>query len=219
MSQKSVVNIQAMYDAMSRCSDVSVSARNPLMCKDVQSCLDAMNKVSLHEIGLSEDDVPFLKDNMCMDIFSSSNFNIAVFIIPSGHKLPLHDHPGMAVLSKLICGRMRYTSFSPCNSQERRTRDTLYQYSSISKSEQDPAWFLTPQEGNFHEIEAEETCVMLDVLFPPYEPPQRECTYYRAVQQHSGLWRLETTEEPDGLPYAVQYPGYKPVRSAVGSYN
>ncbi len=37
----------------------------------------------------------------------------------------------------------------------------------------------SPAGGNLHEFVAETPCAVLDLLTPPYEPPERNCTYYR----------------------------------------
>jgi PCO_ADO len=51
--------------------------------------------------GFDEEDINGIDESVCATISITKNFNIAVFMIPKGHGLPLHDHPHMTVLSKV----------------------------------------------------------------------------------------------------------------------
>ena len=52
--------------------------------------------------GFDDEDINGIDESVCATISITNNFNIAVFMIPKGHSLPLHDHPQMTVLSKVI---------------------------------------------------------------------------------------------------------------------
>jgi len=70
------------------------------------------------------------------DVFESPSFNIVAFILPTGCSLPLHDHPGMLVLSKLIFGKLsiccwdapQVTSSTPIREQESAVPDPMFGY-------------------------------------------------------------------------------------------
>nr|CAB3488271.1 unnamed protein product [Digitaria exilis] len=122
-------------------------------------------------------------------IYECNNFKIAAFFIPYGGVMPLHDHPSMTVFSKVIIGAARMKAYDwvlprvlwrsgPWMLAE-KVRDHVVT-SAL------PTWVLFPDAGgNMHRFVAEEVdhCMFLDVLTPPYAPPeQRRCAYY---EEHS----------------------------------
>tara|TARA_B110001452_G_scaffold96024_1_gene79384 strand:- start:672 stop:1244 length:573 start_codon:yes stop_codon:yes gene_type:complete len=44
-------------------------------------------------------------------VYKDEALSMGIFVIPAGAGIPLHDHPGMTVLSKLLFGSMRVTSY------------------------------------------------------------------------------------------------------------
>jgi cysteamine dioxygenase len=184
-----------------------------------------MDQVTLADLGLSETVVGRMKDSVCMTITATPQFDIAVFILPSGKSIPLHDHPNMTVLSKLVTGTLAVRAFSLNRKtmtarlvndesvflSERDTRGyglTL----DTTKTSDDPSWFLTPTCSNIHEFCAEKTCVILDILLPPYdEDGDRPCNYYAATDAGE-YWKLVNAEEPKDLPYGIKYQGLAPLK-------
>jgi len=66
-----------------------------------------MSEVSLEDVGLTPSDIERSKNALCFDIAKiSSRFHMAIFLIPAGGTLPIHDHPGMAVASKVLFGEL-----------------------------------------------------------------------------------------------------------------
>ncbi|KAJ1442094.1 cysteamine dioxygenase, partial [Ochromonadaceae sp. CCMP2298] len=119
---------------------------------------------------------------------------VAVFILPRGKALSLHDHPGMAVFSRVLRGVLRVRAYTPTETPVTPTdtpNDTPtdtpantgsrfevnLEYEGV-KTPSDGAWVLSPSRGDIHELWAEQDCVILDVLLPPYREPDRPCNYY-----------------------------------------
>jgi hypothetical protein len=201
-STKPTKTIQQIYKNLNQITNLQYSIHNPHLCPQIQSCLPLINSITLKELGLGRQSPKhYFEDTVCMEICTNSNFSLAVFILPAGHRLPIHDHPQMTVFCKLITGTLSYRSFTP--------ESGLYHCTQMIKTENDPAWYLTPKEGNFHELEAEDHCVLFDVLLPPYKEPERCCSYYDAKQMECGRWQLDKMkEEPENLlPYGVPYLG------------
>ncbi|XP_046359971.2 2-aminoethanethiol dioxygenase-like [Haliotis rufescens] len=122
-------------------------------------------------------------------VYKNDIFSMRIFVIKPSGRIPLHDHPGMFGLCKVIHGSVHLRSFSEV--EEQGIQDTCFQSRenhSVLKSvrlhqdmivtSSDDCCFLTPREGNFHEIlPVQGMAAFLDVLAPPYNPG-RDCHYY-----------------------------------------
>eukprot|EP01138_Halocafeteria_seosinensis_P011286 gb/GECG01011528.1/.p1 GENE.gb/GECG01011528.1/~~gb/GECG01011528.1/.p1 ORF type:complete len:327 (+),score=34.90 gb/GECG01011528.1/:1-981(+) len=186
---------------------------------------------------------------------------MGIFILPPGTSLPLHDHPGMCVVSKVLYGSLHLRTYDLCTHQGQMfphlrspslgdvmpakpgeplnvaaekqhggSEDAQSKSSDSTAEEEDDhiatvdeeeehvdtyrfAKFkngyivpqgssvcLTPLRGNIHSLRnyqhsnlalsgavaSNEPCVVLDVLFPPYDfQRHRACTYYDEFQSTS----------------------------------
>lgn len=140
-----------------------------------------MSSVSLDDLGFKG--YKFNKQ-VCVNIAQHGNFHIAAFLLPKGKLLPIHDHPKMAVCSKLIGGELKVRSFTttssePLSPKAKTCIDVELSEDSI-KTPADDAWVISSTKNNYHEFTALSDCVILDVLIPPYAYPERTCTYYSA---------------------------------------
>lgn len=128
-------------------------------------------------------------------------FSLGIFVLRPGSRIPLHDHPNMFGLVKVIYGNVRCRSFTrvfgnkPMSSftpllprlSKWQINDliatTPHQDTVIeAKSE---AMLLSPSEGNFHELftVGNEGAAFVDILAPPYDHflGQRECHFYQEI--------------------------------------
>jgi plant cysteine oxidase len=204
-------NVQLIYNNLTKISNLQKSIKNPHLDPNIQSCLKLMNNLTLYELGIGKSvSLQGFHEPVCMEICSVPKFSLAVFILPAGSRLPVHDHPQMSVLCKLVSGSLSYRSFTAELSSK---EETLYDCTEVVKTNADSSWYLTPNRGNFHELTAHENCVLFDALLPPYREPERPCSYYHATQStgQNGKWRLDKLEEDmipyDLLPYGIPYLG------------
>lgn len=179
--------LQRMHNCLKAIPDLPKSVENPLKCPHIVECIERMNEVTLKEVGLEKEN---LKSRLSysMSIVSCEEHDIAVFVVPKGNTLPLHDHPGMTVASKLLHGSLEVTSFDHADKHE-----GLYYTTTEIKKASDDTWILSPSQGNLHQFRALSNCVILDVLTPPYDNTKRKCTFYEVNRIERGgrvLWKL-----------------------------
>lgn len=151
-------------------------------------------------------------------VYSDASLSIGVFVLPAGSAIPLHDHPDMTVLSKLLFGRLRVTSFDrptatrgrPASSRQlrlfgtSRSEATLRCSAPVERVVAAPCapLRLEPLRGNVHAFEAIEHTAIFDVLTPPYnDAAGRSCHYYEAQEETaaSGGWELHEVGWPPSL--------------------
>ncbi|KAF5937929.1 hypothetical protein HYC85_025435 [Camellia sinensis] len=137
---------------------------------DVQKLCHILDGMIPEDVGLSRDLQFFKPKNpvkgtprvTCTTIYQCENFSLCMFFLPATAVIPLHNHPGMTVFSKLLRGTMHIKAYDwvdPVNSDD-----------SVQPS----------QRGNIHAFTAITPCVVLDVMGPPYSKDDgRDCSYYR----------------------------------------
>eukprot|EP00930_Biecheleria_cincta_P021461 TRINITY_DN15903_c0_g1_i2.p1 TRINITY_DN15903_c0_g1~~TRINITY_DN15903_c0_g1_i2.p1 ORF type:complete len:304 (+),score=50.96 TRINITY_DN15903_c0_g1_i2:62-973(+) len=144
-----------------------------------------------------------------LDIYQGSDFTLCAFVMRQGACIPLHDHPGMHVFGRLLFGRMKVVSFDleraldeedaptaagdagqqsgvPSRSRSSpmtavRPRHQFWsRLNSVEVLGPEPAtYWLSPAQGNLHQLEAVEDCAFFDIVAPPYDALSgRDCTYY-----------------------------------------
>ncbi|XP_053778905.1 2-aminoethanethiol dioxygenase isoform X1 [Desmodus rotundus] len=140
-----------------------------------------------------------------MHIYETDGFSLGVFLLKSGTSIPLHDHPGMHGMLKVLYGTLRISCMDkleagsgqrqrapPPEQQfepplQPRERDAIRLGVLRSRAEYTEAsgpCVLTPHRDNLHQIDAVDgPAAFLDILAPPYDPDDgRDCHYYRVLE-------------------------------------
>ncbi|CAL4943492.1 unnamed protein product [Urochloa decumbens] len=202
MAMMTVPRLQRLVDA---CRAVFGGGRSraPPAPDVVRLISGLMDRIGPDDVGLWDDLGFFLNTNAaggrqnppiitCKNILQCKDFTIAVFFLPLRAVMPLHDHPGMTVFSKVLTGSAHVEGYD----WVRRPRvfraggsRTLAE--KVLDREFTPAsgtWVLFPESGgNMHRFVAGEDahCAFLDVIAPPYSlAEQRTCTYYKDSPCH-----------------------------------
>ena len=114
-------------------------------------------------------------------------FTMGVFRFPENGTIPLHDHPGMTVVSKLLYGRVRVRSYDWVKTEDEDAHaDVSTRVPRLARLVADreiqppiPPLSLYPSDANVHTFHALTDAALLDVLAPPYAVDNgRDCHYF-----------------------------------------
>ncbi|XP_077247743.1 plant cysteine oxidase 2-like [Tasmannia lanceolata] len=163
---------------------------------DVQKMQLILDKMKPQDFGLTGDINFFKAKNVAngtprityTSIYNCDNFSMCIFFLPPSAVIPLHNHPGMTVFSKLLFGSMHIKAYDWVDPVESDETLPFSQSARLARVEMDTVFtapcktsILYPAAGgNIHAFTAVTPCVILDVLGPPYsKEDDRDCTYYR----------------------------------------
>lgn len=131
-----------------------------------------------------------------IEIYEDNAVTIGIFILRDGVRIPLHDHPQMHGILKVLTGTINLQSYSILSSDEQDDLRTTYNISrhavlvekteGVKVNEEGGACVLTPDEGNLHEIHSVDgPAAFLDILAPPYDSlsdnEERSCHYFEEI--------------------------------------
>ncbi|OXU25330.1 hypothetical protein TSAR_000433 [Trichomalopsis sarcophagae] len=146
---------------------------------------------------------------MCViDVFENHDIAISVFILKTGVTLPMHDHPEMHGLLKVLSGVVKIDSYTiESESDKVLEQDKLIsavKHPPVIVRPSDSACVLTPLVRNLHEITClEGPCAFLDILSPPYDTNtlgegKRPCTFFKEAvsDEMSDAVQLVVTDVP-----------------------
>ncbi|XP_058105813.1 plant cysteine oxidase 2-like [Magnolia sinica] len=182
--------------------------------EDVQKLQLILDKMKPEDVGLSSDLLFFKAKSVakgtpritCTTIYKCEDFSLCIFFLPSSGVIPLHNHPGMTVFSKLLLGSMHIKAYdwvdlaesdnSAPSSQLRLARLEMDQVFTAPCN----ASILYPSAGgNIHAFTAVTPCAVLDVFGPPYSKDDgRDCTYYRDLPCSGSLDGAHEAKEGSG---------------------
>ncbi|XP_051936728.1 2-aminoethanethiol dioxygenase-like [Hippocampus zosterae] len=125
-----------------------------------------------------------------MHICETEQFSMGVFLLKSGARIPLHDHPDMHGVLKVLYGKLRVSCFDSLDRRAARSRPQVGAMlrsvlrSSAEYTDASEPCVLAPDRDNLHQIDAVDgPAAFLDILAPPYDPDgARDCHYFRVLQ-------------------------------------
>lgn len=212
--------LQTIVNELSQILDYQQIVGSPLNNEHLAMAFRKMSDVTLEDLGLQGDSVSYARRPLCLTIVDHPSFHVAAFVLPKKFHMSLHDHPNMAVCTKLLAGKIQLRSFTG----HKRGGEIIATVAlEDTKTHLNNPWLLTAELGNFHEITALEDTVMLDLIIPPYNDVSRVCTFYRAVPLPGGgsevgadkpLYKLKPLNGLDlakvVVPNSAEYKGFSP---------
>lgn len=165
-----------------------------------------LSHIKMSDVNLNRDILKNTKDNSVekaapvtyVDLFENQIFSMGIFIVRSGARIPLHDHPRMYGMLKVLHGKVKITNYDRLKLNDkigRIPREIIHKIPTwqrhlllpskrnddIEVSTDSEPCVLTPMEGNLHEIHSVGgTAAFLDILAPPYMN-ETDCHYYHHV--------------------------------------
>jgi len=127
-------------------------------------------------------------------IYEGPLFHMGIFAIPRGGSIPLHDHPEMTVISKLLFGKVRLQSYdwvtkSSSGGTAKKVLDEIL-LPPVKPH------ILYPSQSNLHCFTAVDPCAFFDILMPPYNET-RKCSYYKIEKEENDLVEISEIDVPD----------------------
>ncbi|XP_026425220.1 plant cysteine oxidase 2-like isoform X2 [Papaver somniferum] len=161
---------------------------NSLEVQNLRHILDNMNP---EDLGLSTDLLFFKSGGVTAGtpsityttICKTQNFSMCLFFLPPSAVIPLHNHPGMTVFSKLLLGSMHIKSYDWVDSDmatSSQLRLAKLKADNVFTAPCNTSVLYPTSGGNIHAFTALTPCALLDVIGPPYSKEDgRDCSYYR----------------------------------------
>lgn len=160
-----------------------------------------------------------------LHFYDCSKFSFGIFCLPKSAVIPLHNHPGMTVFSKMLFGSMHLKSYDWARTPPDSDNNTLNTSDGarLAKVNTDAVFeasaetiVLYPENGgNLHCFTALTPCAVLDVMGPPYNRADgRDCSYYNETpyssssggdEQYSWLKEIPSTFEMKGEPMPQRF--------------
>ncbi|KAJ0080643.1 hypothetical protein Patl1_10501 [Pistacia atlantica] len=159
------------------------------------------------------------------ELIPGLTLQIGIFCMPPSSIIPLHNHPGMTVLTKLLYGSVLVRSYDwldlpelsdstqgPLGLKDARTARPAKLVRDCEMTAPCGTTVLYPTSGgNIHSFKALTPCALFDALSPPYcSEDDRNCSYFRLIPRRD----LQGTAEVCWLE-EIQLPENFVVRSGA----
>lgn len=203
--------------------------QNPLPTSEIRSLLSraTIDDVGLLKVGGKafrlEQNLSRFRHIATITLFESPAATVTIFVLPPQTVLPLHDHPRMHVLCKVLAGSISTVGFDWANAVEPGGSGEAILVKRELSTVDAPLAEIGPSTGGIvHEIrnpaeDGGDCAVFCDVITPPYSPiGESSCTYYQA---HKALAAMQLGERcvlsPLSTPPVIRMDAIAPYHAAT----
>jgi redox-sensitive bicupin YhaK (pirin superfamily) len=160
-------------------AEAAAAARNGWSDDAVKSLTEAANELRCDAGEVARLlALPVADHGFREEVFTTDKaFHASVFALAEGETIPLHDHPALDVISKVLCGRMRVHTYEWVDQASLVAHDG----GEIVLGADDDALVLRKAPGTLHTVTAIEPTAFLDLFAPYYDDEARPCTYYKVA--------------------------------------
>ena len=117
------------------------------------------------------------------DVFMTDPlFHASIFALSDGEIIPMHDHPSLDVITKILRGRIRVRTYEWVDA----TNLVACDRGETVIGDGDDAFVLRKSPGTLHTLTALEPTAFLDLFAPYYDEVERPCRYYKVAGSAAG---------------------------------
>lgn len=199
---------------------VTFTCKSDMLYQNLEILRNMLNKTTANDVNLHPQFMStalWAKPNKApvtyIDIHEDNILSMGVFVLKPGMKLPLHNHPQMYGLLKVIAGSIKVTSYSLVSNRPLEDHPSTSSATITAEKDLDVVinslsncCVLDHHKGNLHEIESiDGPAAFLDILAPPYDTliennGLRKCSYFEVVKEISPkIFILQETNEPSSF--------------------
>ncbi|CAH1452229.1 unnamed protein product [Lactuca virosa] len=136
-------------------------------------------------------------------IYQCHNFSLYILFLPENAVIPLHNHPGMTVFSKLLVGKVHIKAYDLINPPSLSQKKlACLKLDNVFTAPCNTCVLYPTSGGNIHAFTAISPCMILDVVGPPYSKKDgRDCSYYKEIPYIVSPCEEMTIPKEDGKCY------------------